>query len=327
MRKPGRKIFRLCVGIIACISLAGFDSLAQNYPVKPIRMVVGFSAGGITDVLARMVALKLSEPLGQPVIVENRPGASTVIANERVATSPPDGYTLLMMGTSATVLPSLRAKLPYDLERDFAPVSLIAVSPFVLLIHPSVPARNLKQLIALARSQPGKLSYGSVGIGSPPNLMAELFNLMAKVKTVHVPYKGGADAAVALASGQIDIYFSSLPSMLPLLETGKVRSLAVTSVKRLSALPSVPTLDESGLPGYESINWNGVCAPAGVPKAIIARLNAAISKVVNSAEMKESLDKQGMEPQANTPEQFAVFIRGEIEKNARLIKLIGAKAE
>ena len=327
MRKPGLKIFRLCVGIVACINLLVFDSLAQDYPVRPVRMVVGFSPGGISDVLARLVAQKLSEPLGQPVLIENRPGASTAIANERVATSPPDGYTLLMVGVSVTVLPSLRAKLPYDLERDFAPVSLIAAAPFVLLVHPSVPAHNLKQLIALARSQPGKLSYGSVGIGSPPNLMAELLNMMAKVKTVHVPYRGGADATVALASGQIDLYFSSVPSLLPLLEVGKIRSLAVTSLKRLSMLPSVPTLDESGLPGYDSINWNGVCAPAGVPKAIIARLNAELGKVVTSAEMKESLGRQGMEPLVSTPEQFAVFIRGEIEKNAKLIKLIGVKAE
>jgi len=327
MRKPGPGMCQLFAGIAAFAGWSADESLAQNYPVKPIRIVVGFSPGGITDVLARLVARKLAEPLGQPVVVENRPGASTAIANERVATSPPDGYTLLMVGTSVTVLPSLRAKLPYDLERDLAPVSLIAVSPFVLLVHPSVPAHNLKQLIALARSQPGKLIYGSVGIGSPPNLMAELFNLMAKVKTVHVPYKGGAEAAVALASGQIDLYFSSLPSMLPLLEAGRVRSLAVTSVKRLSTLPSVPTLDESGLPGYDSINWNGVAAPSGVPKAIIARLNAEIGKVVNTAEMKESLNKQGMEPHTNTPEQFAAFIRGEIEKNAKLIRLIGVKAE
>src|SRR5450759_4971933 len=191
MRKPGPNIFRLLTGIVACINLSVFDSPAQSYPVRPIRMVVGFSAGGVSDVLARIVAQKLSEILVQPVVVENRPGASTAIANERVAASPPDGHTLLMIGTTATVLPSLHAKLPYDLERDLAPVSLLAVAPFVLLVHPSVPAHNARQLIALARSQPGKLSYGSVGTGSPPNLMAELFNSMAKVSTVHVPYKGG----------------------------------------------------------------------------------------------------------------------------------------
>jgi len=327
MRNTGWKILRLLVGVVACINLPVLDSLAQNYPVKPIRIVVGFSPGGITDVLGRMVAQKLSDPLGQLVIIENRPGASTVIANERVAASPPDGYTLLMVGISATVLPSLRAKLPYDLVRDFAPVSLLAVAPFVLLVHPSVPAHNLKQLIALARSQPGKLNYGSVGIGSPPNLMAELLNLMAKVKTLQVPYKGGADAAVALASGQVDMYFSSVASMLPLLNAGKVRMLASTGLKRISALPYVPTLDESGLRGYDFINWNGVCAPAGVPKAIIERLNAEIGKVVNSAAMKEPLAKLGMEPQTNTPEQFAVFIRSKIEENSKLIRLIGVKAE
>jgi len=290
-------------------------------------MVVGFSAGGISDVLARLVAQKLSEPLGQPVVVENRPGASTAIANDRVAKSPADGYTLLIIGTTATVLPSLRANLPYDLERDLTPVSMVAIAPFVLLVHPSSPVRNVKDLIALARSQPGKLTYGSVGTGSPPNLMAELFNLMANVKTVHVPYKGGADAAVALASHQVDIYFSSVASLLPLLEAGKIKAVAVTTIRRLSTLPSVPTINESGLPGYDSSNWNGICAPAGVPKSIVMRLNAAIRKVVTSAEMKESLSVQGMEPQPNTPEEFAAFIHGEIEKNARLIRLIGAKAE
>ena len=327
MWMPGPDILRLLTAIVACIDLSVVDSSAQSYPVRPIRMVVGFSAGGISDVLARMVAQKLSEILGQPVVVENRPGASTAIANERVAASPPDGHTLLMIGTTATVLPSLHAKLPYDLERDLAPVSLLAIAPFVLLVHPSVPAHNVKQLIALARSQPGKLSYGSVGTGSPPNLMAELFNMMAEVRTVHVPYKGGADAAVALASGQIDIYFSSAVSLLPLLETGKLRSLGVTSVTRLPVLPSVPTLDESGLPGYDSTNWNGLCAPAAVPKAIIARLNAAISTVVDAPDMKQSLNKQGMIPQALTPEQFGAFIHTEIEKNAKLIKLIKAKNE
>ncbi|MBI4192712.1 MAG: tripartite tricarboxylate transporter substrate binding protein [Betaproteobacteria bacterium] len=328
MRKRGQSIFRLLAGIVACANLLVFDSLAQSYPVKPIRLVVGFSTGGISDVLARLVAQKLSEFLGQQLIVENRPGASGMIANERVATSPADGYTLLIIGGSSTILPALRAKMSYDLERDLAPVSLMAISPFVLVVHPSVPARNVKELIALAKSRQHKLSYATVGLGSPPHLMAELLKSMAKVDILPVPYKGGGDAAVALASGQIDMYISSVPSLLPLLEAGKIRLLAVTSAKRLSTLPSLPTLDESGLPGYDYANWTGVVAPAGVPKDIIARLNAEIGKVINNAEMKESLiSKLGMEPQTNTPEQFAAFIHGELEKNARLIKLIGMKAE
>jgi tripartite-type tricarboxylate transporter receptor subunit TctC len=244
-----------------------------------------------------------------------------------VAKSPPDGYTLLIIGATAAVLPALRANLPYDLERDLAGVSLVAIAPFVLAIHPSVPARNVKELIGLARSQPDKLSYGTVGAGSPPHLMAELFKLMAKVNILHVPYKGGAENAIANAAGQVDMTFLSIPSITPLLGGGRLRPLAVTSMKRASAMPQVPTLDESGLPGYDYSNWNGVVAPAGVPKTIIARLNTTIVKLVGTPEMKEALNRQGLEPQTSTPEQFAAFIHDEVAKNARLIKLIGMKAE
>ena len=262
------------------------------------------------------------------MIVENRPGASGTIANERVARSPADGYTLLIIGGSSAILPALRAKMPYDLERDLAPVSLMAISPFVLAVHPSVPARKVKELIALAKSRQHELSYATVGLGSPPHLMTELLKSMAKVNILAVPYKGGGDAVVALASGQIDMYISSVPSLLPLLEAGKIRLLAVTSAKRLSTFPSLPTFDESGLPGYDYANWTGVVAPAGVPKDIIARLNAEIGKVINNAEMKKSLiNKLGMEPQTNTPEQFAAFMHDMLEKNAKLIKLIGLKVE
>jgi len=323
-----RKIFRLFAGIVACINLAIFDSLAQSYPVKPIRLVVGFSTGGISDVLARLVAQKMTESLGQQMIVENRPGASGMIANERVAKSPPDGYTLLIIGGSSAILPALRAKMSYDLERDLAPVSLLAISPFVLVVHPSVPARNVKELIAIAKSAKHELRYATVGMGSPPHIMTELLKSMAKVDILAVPYKGGGDAVVALASGQIDMYISSVPSLLPLLEAGRIRLLAVTSAKRLSTLPSLPTLDESGLPGYDYANWTGVVAPAGLPKDIVARLNAELGKTINTAEMKETLTKKlGMEPQTNTPEQFAAFMRGMLEKNAKVIKSIGMKAE
>src|SRR3972149_9339360 len=322
------KIFRLCAGIVACINLSVAESLAQEYPVKPIRLVVGFSPGGISDVLARLVAQKISGPLGQQMIVENRPGASGMIANERVARSPADGYTLLIIGGSSTILPALRAKMSYDLERDLAPVSLLAISPFVLVVHPSVPARNVKELIAIAKSAKHELRYATVGMGSPPHIMTELLKSMAKGNILAVPYKGGGDAVVALASGQIDMYISSVPSLLPLLEAGRIRLLAVTSAKRLSTLPSLPTLDESGLPGYDYANWTGVVGPAGLPKEIVARLNAELGKKIHTAEMKETLTKKiGMEPQTNTPEQFAAFMRGMLEKNAKVIKSIGMKAE
>ncbi len=322
------KAFRLCAGILACINLPVGGSLAQEYPVKTIRLVVGFSPGGISDVLARLVAQKVSGPLGQQMIVENRPGASGIIANERVAKAPPDGYTLLIIGGSSTILPALRAKLPYDLERDLAPVSLLAISPFVLVVHPSVPARNVKELIAIAKSSQHQLSYATVGIGSPPHLMTELLKSMAKVDILPVPYKGGGDAIVALASGQIDMYISSVPSLLPLLDAGKIRLLAVTSAKRLSTFPSLPTIGESGLPGYDYANWTGVVAPAGTPKDIIARLNAELGKVINTAEITETLTKDmGMVPETSTPEQLAAFMRQMLQKNAAIIKLIGLKPQ
>lgn len=322
-----RKIFRLFAGIVACTSFLAFDSSAQGYPVKPIRIVVGFTAGGGTDITARRVAQKLSEQLGQPVIVENRTGAGGTIATERVATSPPDGYTLLLVTAADAIQPALRAKLPYDLERDLAPVSLVAIAPFVLVIHPSVPAHNVKELIALARLQPGKLSYGSFGIGSSAHLMNELFNLMAKVNTVHVPYKGAAETLVATAAGHIDMSFIAITTALSFVKLGKLRPIAVTTAKRALLLPSLPTFDESGLPGYDRYGWYGVLVPAGVSKDIVARLNAVIGKVVNTDDMKDSLNSEGLEPQTNTQEQFAAHIHREIAQNARLIKLIGLKAE
>ncbi|MBI4189793.1 MAG: tripartite tricarboxylate transporter substrate binding protein [Betaproteobacteria bacterium] len=328
MRKPGRSLLRLFSVIVACANLWFFDSLAQNYPVKPIRLVVGYATGGSTDVAARMVAQKLSEHLGQPVTVENRTGANGSIAVERVAKSPADGYTLLMATAGDAVVPVLRAKLPYDLERDLMPVSLVVTGPQVLVVHPSVPARNVKELIALARSQPGKLNYASSGVGGTPHLSGELFKLMAKVNIGHVPYKGGSESAVATASGQVDMLISGIASVLPLLGAGKLRALAVTSAKRASLMPSLPTIDESGLPGYNRAGvWVGVLAPAGVPKDIIVLLSALLGKLVNTPEMKEALFKQGLEPQTNTPEQFAAFIRSELAQNAKLIKASGLKVE
>ncbi len=317
----------LFAAIVAGAGASVFDAQAQSYPVKPIRLVVGFTPGGVSSAIARLLAQKLTDPLGQHVIIENRGGASGAIANEMVAKSPADGYTLLIVGATAAVLPALRANLPYDLIRDLAPVSMVAIAPFVLVIHPSVPAHNVKDLIGLARSRPGKLSYGSVGAGSPPHLMAELFKLMAKLDIVHVPYKGGTENAIANASGEIEMSFLSIPSLLPLLGSGRLRPLAVSSTKRASFLASLPTLDESGLRGYDYSNWNGVTGPAGMPKDIVARLSMLIEKVVNTPDVKESLGRQGLEPQTSTPEQFAAFIHGEVEKNAKLIKLIGMKAE
>ena len=326
MRKPAWRIFPLFAGFLGCATLLVFDSLAQSYPVKSIRIVVGYTPGGSTDTLARMVGQKLSENLGQPVIVENRPGASSSIANERVSKSSADGHTLLLLAYSAATLPALNSKLPYDLERDFAPIVLVARGTSVLVVNPSVPARNVAELIGLARSQPGKLNFGSDGVGSSATLAGGLFNLMAKVNIVEVAYKGAAEVIVATAAGQIEMSFPSMAASRSLLESGKLRPLAVTSGERSALLPSIPTLNESGLPGYDRTSWYGLVAPAGVPKEIVARLNAVISKAVSTPEMKESFNKQGLEPQTKSPEAFAALIHSEIVESAKLIQATGVKA-
>jgi len=323
MRRPSRFLYAVA-GIFAYLSVS--NCFAQGYPVKPVRLIVGFAAGGSSDLVARMVAQKLSEQWNQPVVVENRPGASTAIATERVATSPADGYTVLLLPSSTSILSALRTNLPYDLERDFAPVSRVSITPLALIVHPSVPARNARELIALARAHPGKLSHGSEGVGTAGHLAAELLKSMAKVSILHVPYKGGSEISVATVSGQVDMGFPDITSALALPET-KVRWLAVTTAKRSALKPSIPTLDESGLPGYVRSGWTGLVVPAGVPKNIIAQLHAATEKLVNSSEATQSFNKLGLEPQSSTPEQFAAFIRSEVAQNAKLIQSAGIKAE
>ncbi len=324
-RRPAISRHFLATVLIACLPTANIQ--AQNYPAKAVRVLVGLTAGSASDVAARLTASILSDSLGQPVVVENRVGAGGSIATEAVARSTADGYTLLMMAAGDTVQPALRAKLPYNLLQDFAPVTLVATGTTLLSVHPSVPARNIKELLALARAQPEKLHYGSPGVGSSAHLMGELFNQMGKVKIVHVPYKGAADSSVANASGQIEMNFPSLVSVAPLLEAGKLRALAVTSAKRSSLVPQLPTIDESGIGGYDRSSWYGVIAPAGVSREIITRLNTIIRGAINAPDMKKSFNNQGIEPQTNTPEQFAAFIKLEVTRNIELIKLTGAKAD
>ena len=320
-----RDLLVTALGAGALITL--LDALAQAYPAKPIRLVVGYTTGGPTDTTARMVAQKLSELVGQPVIVENRAGASGTLGKERVASSPPDGYTLLVMSSGDAIVQALFAKAPRDLELGFAPVSLAATGTYVLIVHPSVPVRNVKELIGLARANPGKLTYGSSGVGSSVHLAGELLNVKANLKIVHVPYKSSADSARATASGEVGLSFPGIPGALPFLYAKKIRALAVTSKKRVAMMAETPTLNESGVPGYDRYGWYGVLAPAATPKEVIARLNAAMSEVINVADMKVALNLQGLEPQTTTPEQFGAFIQADIMENAKLIKLIGLKAE
>jgi tripartite-type tricarboxylate transporter receptor subunit TctC len=313
--------------VAACASLAAAVAHAQRYPVKPVRLLVGFTAGSGTDVTGRLVAQKLSEQFGQSVIVENRAGAGGGIAIEAVAKSPPDGYTLLLMSSSGTALSALRPNLPYDLARDLVPVSQVATGPLILVVHPSLPVRTVKELLAFARGRPGKLSYGSSGIGSATHLAAELLCLTAKISIAHVPYKGTADSVVATAAGQIEMSFNSVTGVLALLEAGRLRGLALTSATRSSLLPAIPTLAESGFPGYDRATWYGVLAPAGVAKEIVARLNGLIGEGVNTAEMRQALNQQGFEPKTGTPEQFATLIQAAIAQDAKLIKASGVKPD
>ena len=298
-----------------------------GYPLKPIRIIVGFPAGGVADVGARTVAQKLSESLAEPVIVENRSGAGTILAVERVATSAPDGYTLLLMGSTATIQATFRRKLSYDLERDLAPIALLMTAPFLVVVRPSLPAHDMKELIAMARAEPGKLNYGSNGVGSTSHLAGALIDITANVKMVDVSYKGGAENVIAAASGEVTFSFTGVPTALPLIKAGRLRALAVTSARRLSFLPDIPTVSESGLPGYAMVPWYGLAAPAGVRKDIVELLNSLAVKAVNTSEIKASFSKQGIEVQTSTPQQFAAFIRSEIVRNARLMKAAGVAPE
>jgi tripartite-type tricarboxylate transporter receptor subunit TctC len=313
---------------ILALMAASTSVEAQPYPVKPVRIITGFGPGGSTDVVARLVAQKLGEYLRQPFVVENRPGASTALAAERVASAPPDGYTLLLLASSTTSQSALRkASLPYDLESGFVHISLLAVGPFVLVVHPSVPVKDAGELIKLARARPGRLNYGSPGVGSVNHLAALIFNQRASLKMTHIAYKGSSEATVANASGQIDLSFPSVPAALPLIEQRRVRALAVTSAKRTPVLPDVPTIAESALPGYEYVGAIGLSAPAATPRELVNRLNAAISAILNKQELREAIGKSGFEAQTSSSEQFAAFVRDDIAKIEAVVKGAGLQAD
>jgi tripartite-type tricarboxylate transporter receptor subunit TctC len=301
---------------------------AQTYPTKPIRLVVPFPPGGATDILARDVAQKLTEAWGQSVIVDNRPGAGGNIGSELVAKSAPDGYTLEMgtVGTHA-INASLYAKMPYDHVKDFVPVILVAGVPNVLVVTPSLPANSVAELIAYAKANPGKLNFASSGNGTSIHLSGELFKVMAGVQITHIPYKGSAPALQDLLAGQVQLMFDNLPPSLPQIKAGKLRALAVTSLARAPALPDVPTLAESGLPGFEASSWFGILAPAGTPAPIVAKINAEVAKWLSTPEAKEKLLKQGANPAGGTPEDFAKHIAAETAKWAKVVKDSGAKID
>ena len=296
---------------------------AQPYPTKSVRLVVPFAAGGSTDIVARTLAPRLTEMWGQTVIVDNRPGGSTVIGTEIVAKSPPDGHTLLVTPAPFTIVPSLMKKLPYDPQKDFEPVTLINTTPLVVVIHPGVPAKNMKELAAVAKARTNTLNFGSSGSGGSNHLAGELFNSMAGVKMVHIPYKGNAPALVDLVGGHVDVVFNGLTSAIPLIRGGKLRAIGMTSLKRASAMPDVPTVDEQGYKGFLAVAWNGLTAPARTPRAVIDKINADVLKVVNTREMLERLKADGSDPAGYSVEQYQKFLRDETVKWAKVIAAAG----
>jgi tripartite-type tricarboxylate transporter receptor subunit TctC len=314
----------LVAATIALIPQASVG-FAQAYPVKLIRFIDPFAPGGPTDILARLMGPKLADAWGQPVIVENRPGGGTVIGTELVARSAPDGYTLLMVATSHATNPSLR-KLPFDTLRDLAPVMLVGTSANVLVAHPSLPAKSVKELMAITRSRPGQVAYASGGNGTSTHLSGELFAQMVGVKMIHVPYKGGGPAVVALLSGEVSWMFSPLVAAMPHIQTGRVRPLAVTSSRRASILPAVPAVGET-LAGFDAPAWYGISTPGGTPKDVIAKVNLEMARVLNAPDIRERLAREGVDIVAGSPEEFGAFFRKEIEKWAKVIRAADIRLE
>ena len=312
---------------VLTLSLAAATDAAETFPVRPIRMVVPFAAGGGTDIAARLLAEGLAQSLGQTVVVDNRGGAGSTIGTDIVAKSPRDGYTLLLGNISLAFNPALYRKLPFDALRDLAPVSLVVDQPNIMVAHPSLPAQNMKELIALARSAPGKYTYGSAGTGSGTHLAMELLTMTLKLQFVHVPYKGTGPALTALLGNEISVFLSTFASALPHVKAARLRTYGVTSARRASTLPEVPTLAEAGVAGYEYSTWYGLLAPAGVPRAILDKLSASTISVLNAAEWKQRLTAQGMEPIPSTAAEFAARLKSETDKWTRVVKATGARAE
>ena len=320
------RIAAAMTGVFAALVVFA-DALAQNYPARAVRVVVAYPAGGANDFHARLVAQKLTEAMGQQFVVENRAGAGGNLGFEHVARAVPDGYTLLMGAGSMTVAPSLYAKLGFDVLKDFAPISTVATVQNVTMLHPSVPARTVKELIALARAQPGRLNYASSGIGATPHLSAELLKTMAGIDIVHIPYKGDTPAYADLLGGQVDMMVSVIAGGIGHIRAGKLRAISVTGRKRTSVLPDVPTMHEAGLAGYEIESWFGLIAPAGTSREIVTTLNTQVARAVASADVRERFANAGSEAASNTPEQFAELMRANVTKFARIVKAAGAKLD
>ena len=318
-------LFGLAVAASAVLSSPVLGQ--AQYPSKPVRLIVPYPPGGGTDTMARTLGLKLSEMLGQQVIVDNRPGGGANIGAELAAKSPPDGYTLLMCTIAHATAGSLYRKLGYDVLRDFTPVSLLATTPHILVIHPSVPVKSVKGLLALAKARPNELVYSSSGSGTPAHLAGELFKHMAGVSMVHVPYKGGGPSVVALLSGEVALAFATTPSVINHVKAGRLRAVAVTTARRSVATPELPTISELGLAGYDVGSWYGLLAPAGTQKDIVARINAESHKALRLPDVKQRMDASGFEALTSTPEEYGAVLRGEVDKWAKVVKAAGIRAD
>jgi tripartite-type tricarboxylate transporter receptor subunit TctC len=319
---------RKSAALVVLLLMSSVASAQQAYPTRPIRLIVPYPPGGPTDIIGRTINDRLGKRLGQQVVVDNRAGAATVIGADIAAHSPADGYTLLLATiTTLAVNPALKAKLPYQPERDFAPVSMLAAQPYLLVVHPGVPANSVSQLIAYAKTQPGKLSFASAGIGAGAHLAAELFKHMAQIDVVHIPYKGSSPAMTDVIGGRCAYMFAGISAAQPHTLSGKLRALAVSTAKRSAALPEIPTIAESGLPGYHMNTWNSLVVPRGTSATIIQRLNTEVVAILNEPEVKERLKQQGIDPDPGTPAQLAAHIKSELARFDSLIKAIGLKAE
>ena len=325
------EIMRTTLKAIILLLLAGMGAgaaLAQQYPVKPIRMIIGFPPGGGTDIIGRIVAQRMSEGLKQQILVDNRGGASGQIAADLAAKAPPDGYTVMMAHIAAmSILPSLYPKLPYDPVRDFAPISQVGVSPQMVVVHPSLPVKNIKELIALAKARPGQIHYASPGIGTVQHLAGELFNLQAKVSMVHVAYKGAGPSVIDLIAGHVQISFDVIPVVVNHVKAGKLRAIAVTSEKRTTLMPELPTVNEGGLKGFDLSTWWGLVAPAAVNKDVVARLHAETVRTLGLSDVKERIAANGADVVGSSPAEFAAFIRNERDKYARIAREANVKLE
>jgi tripartite-type tricarboxylate transporter receptor subunit TctC len=318
---------RAAFAVGCALATAQAGAQGPGYPAKPVRMVVPFPAGGGIDAVARMLAPKLGEHLGQTVVVDNRAGAGGTLGTELVAKAAPDGYTLLATFASHAMNAALYTNLAFDTLNDLAPVTLIATVPNILVVNPSLPVKTVKDLIALAKKRPGEILYASVGSGTPAHLSAELFNLMAGIRMTHVPYKGAAPSIIALISGETQLTFTTVLVALPHVQSGRLRAVAVCSLKRSPVMPDVPTVDESGLKGYESTAWYGLLAPVKTPAGIVEQLNRGTVKVIQSPDVRDSFLKQGAEPVGSTPDAFGRLIRADIDKWAKVVKATGAKVD